>query len=170
MEETTTTGKPEGFHITDESSATWLLRKLRANQEERDAIKAATTQRLKELDSDDSSLLGRFGAELENWARGEKEKRRRQTITLPLAGCSVAFRVSPARLDLDENALEIAATLGMMKPASPDLVAFRKHAQEQLEQTGEVIPGAVLRPAEEKFRVVLPKAKAESAGEGDGDA
>lgn len=163
MEETTTE-KPEGFHITDEASATWLLRKLRANQEERDAIKAATAQRLRELDSDDTSLMGRFGAELENWARGEAEKRRRKSITLPLAGCGVAFRVSPARLDLDENALEIAATLGMMKPASPDLVAFRKHAQVQLEKFGEVVPGAVLRPAEEKFRVVLPKAK-ESAGE-----
>lgn len=125
----------------------------------------ATAQQLRELDSDDNSLMGRFGGELENRARGEAETRRRKTITLPLAGCSVAFHIPPARLDMDDSALEIAATLGFMKAPTPNLVAFRKHAQEQLEQTGEVIPGAVLRPAEEKFRVVLPKAK-ESAPEG----
>ena len=108
--------------------------------------------------------MAHFGAELENWARGEAEVRRRKTITLPLAGCSVAFRTSPARLELSEDALEIAATLGMMKEPAPDLVAFRKHAQTLLETTGEVIPGVVLKEAEERFKVVLPKAK-ESAQE-----
>ncbi|WP_395089274.1 hypothetical protein [Armatimonas sp.] len=144
METETTETAPEatseGFHITDESAAVWLLRKLRANQEEAGAIKSATAKRLHELESDYNGLMGRFGAELENWARGEAETRRRKTITLPLAGCSVAFRISPARLELDESALEIAATLGMMKEPAPDLVAFRKHAQEQLEQTGEGFP------------------------------
>ena len=127
--ETTTTEKPgegtnlqpEGFHITNESAAVWLLRKLRANQEEAGAIKSATAKRLHELESDYNGLMAHFGAELENWARGEAEARRRKTITLPLAGCSVAFRTSPARLELSEDALEIAATLGMMKEPAPDL-------------------------------------------------
>ena len=154
-----TTEKPEGFHITDESSAVWLLRKLRGLEEEQDAIKAATAQRIEELTADKNRLIGRFGAELEAWARQEAEARRRKTITVPLAGCSVAFRANPSRLETTEEAGEIAITLGFTKAPAPDLTAYRKHAQAHLEATGELLPGLVMTEARESFGIRFPKSK-----------
>ncbi len=154
-----TTDKPEGFHIDSESSAAWLLRKLRQISEERDAVREATDQRLRELDADYSRLLGRFGGELEAWARQEAETRHRKTITVPLAGCSVAFRTNAARLLDTEEAGEIAITLGFTKAPTPDLIAYRKHAQAHLEATGELLPGVVLTEARESFSIRLPKSK-----------
>ena len=85
MNETTPTPKDEAlsFCIDSEKSATWLLSKLRRISEEKDAIKAATAQRLSELEADESRLTHLYGEQLKTWAEGESEKRRRQTITLP---------------------------------------------------------------------------------------
>lgn len=154
MEETI---EKQDFHIDSESSAAWLLRKLRTLAEEKAAVQAATAQRIAELVADENRLMGRFGAELEAWARQQAEERHRKTITVPLAGCAVAFRTVPARLELTEEAVEIAATLGMMKPATPDTVAYRKHAEQVLKDTGEILPGVSLREAEERFSIRLPK-------------
>ena len=154
-----TTEKPERFTIDSEKAASWLLSKLRAIEDEKAAIEDATRQRLDELTADYNHLMNRFSGELENWARGEAETRRRKTITLPLAGSSVAFRTVPARVELTDTASEIATTLGFMKAPTPDLSAFRKHAEAQLKETGELIPGATMREAEERFYIKTPKAK-----------
>ncbi len=152
------TTQPERFTIDNEKAASWLLSKLRAIEDEKSAIEEATRQRLGELTADYNRLMNRFGGELENWARGESETRRRKTITLPLAGASVAFRTVPARVELAETASDIATTLGFMKAPTPDLSAFRKHAETQLKETGELIPGATLREAEERFYIKTTKA------------
>jgi hypothetical protein len=157
-----TQAKPE-FHIDSEKAASWLLSKLRAIEDEKAAIEDATRQRLDELTADYNRLMNRFGSELENWARGERETRRRKTITLPLAGASLAFRTVPARVDLADTAAEIATTLGFIKAPTPDLSAFRKHAEAQLKETGELIPGATLREAEERFYIKTPRSKKEEA-------
>lgn len=146
------------FTIDSEKAASWLLSKLRAIEDEKAAIEDATRQRLDELTADYNRLMNRFGGELENWARGEAEARRRKTITLPLAGSSVAFRVVAARVELTDTAAEIATTLGFMKAPAPDLSAFRKHAEAQLKETGELIEGATIREAEERFYIKTPKA------------
>lgn len=63
MENTTPTPKDEAisFSVCDEKSATWFLRKLRIISEEKDAIKAATAQRLAELEADEARLTHLYG-------------------------------------------------------------------------------------------------------------
>ena len=158
MENTTPTGDKAEFHIDSEQSASWLLRKLRGIEEEKLAVRAATDQRIAELEADRERLMGRFGSELEAWARSESEKRRRKTITIPLAGCAVAFRTVPACVVVEPTTgAEIATMLGFVKAPAPDLAAFRKHAQEHLESTGELLPGVMVREAEKRFSIRLPK-------------
>ena len=67
------------FTITDERGAVWYLRKLRAIEEEQDAVRSATEQRLAELDSDRRRLEYTFGQQLEQWAREEAQRRRRRS-------------------------------------------------------------------------------------------
>ena len=169
MKETqeTPTGAPERFQITDEASAAWYLRKLGAIDGEIEAIRAATLQRVEELQSDRARLEGRFGAELEAWARQESEKRRRRTVTVPLAGMAVSFRTVAPRLELEPmKAAEVAFTLGFVTPPGvpvADLRAFQAHAQSHFDATGELLPG--VRRTEERESVKVGPIRAARRGE-----
>lgn len=152
------------FRIDSESAAVWYCRKRKAIEDERAAIKAATAQRLEELAADERSLIARFEEQLKSWAMGEAEKRRRQTITLPLAGVALCFR-TPKKGKLvptnDGLALrrDIAQTLGFMTPErviapEPDLDAYAAYAEEQHEQDPEVIlPGFEWKDPEPSFKI-----------------
>lgn len=152
------------FAITDERSATWYLRRLRAIEEERAAVEAATAQRLAELDTDRRRLEALFGGQLETWAREESQRRRRKTITLPLAGCAVALRTVPARVEIGDRATaeEVARSLGYVR-TSPDLAGYRAAAVEALETRGEILPGC--RLTEETERVTVRRIDATTAEE-----
>ena len=148
-----TTERPR-FEITDERSAVWYLRKLRAIEDERAAVEAATAQRLAELDTDRRRLEGLFGQQLEAWARTEIERRRRKTITLPLAGCAVALRTIPARVEVDDRttAEDVARSLGYVR-TSADLSAYRDAATKALADRGELLPGCRLTQVSERVTV-----------------
>lgn len=148
------TEKPEAFTVTDESSASWVLQKLAANRSEKDRVQAMAAKRVAELDADYNSLMGRFGADLQAWAKEEAFRRRRKSVTL-LDGV-LAFRAVPARIVLNEAAPEIALTLGFVKPPSeptPDTSAFRKHAEKHFAETGEILPGVERTEESESFSI-----------------
>lgn len=163
---TETTEKPERFVITDEKGAVWLLREFRKIGEERDAIKAATAQRVAELDADEKQLTHLYEDQLRAWAEGESEKRRRQTITLPLAGMQVAFRKTAATLFVADplKAAEEATARGLVK-TTPDISGYRAAAETWMEQTGDLLPGFDRSPAGQSFSWRPIK-----AGKGAGDA
>lgn len=150
------------FHVTDESSACWVLRRLAAIEAEKALVAGQAKRRVEELEADRNRLMSRFGAELENWAREEAERRRRRTVTT-LFG-TLAFRTVPARLEITDpqSAADVAITLGLVRPAAPDLMAYRKRAEEALATTGELLPGVGMSEAREAFAVRLPRV----AGEG----
>jgi hypothetical protein len=145
-------GGKERFTITSEKDAVWLLTKLRKIAEDRDAIKAATTQRVAELDADENQLKHLYEEQLKAWAAGESEKRRRQTITVPLAGMQVAFRKTAAALFVADpvKAAEEAMARGLVK-TTPDLSSYRAEAEAWLEQTGDILPGFDRKPEGQSF-------------------
>ena len=154
MENTTPTPKDEAisFLITDEKSATWFLRKMRQLSEEKDAIKAATAQRISELEADEARLTHLYGEQLKTWAQSESTARRRATITLPLAGMCVGFRKTPARIEVTDQSAAIAeATARGFVKSSPDMSAYRVAAQKELETTGELLPGVEVKPEGTSF-------------------
>ena len=157
------------FAITDERSAVWYLRKLRSIEEERTAVEAATAQRLAELDTDRRRLEALFGVQLEAWAREESQRRRRKTITLPLAGCAVALRTVPAKVEIGDRATaeEVARSLGYVRTA-PDLAGYRAAAVEALADRGELLPGC--RLTEETERLSVRRIDDRGAAPHDGDA
>lgn len=57
------------FRITDDASADWVVQKLVALRHERADVKAQFEEIMRRIDSDEVSLLGRFGAELERYTR-----------------------------------------------------------------------------------------------------
>jgi hypothetical protein len=153
---------PEAFIIDSEDKATWYARKLKAIHDEREAIKAATAARIAELDADERSLRARFDSQLESWAMGETERRRRKTITLPLAGVALKFRAVAGKITESKDAgqvrAEIAVTLGFMtEPTAPapDVKRYAAHARQQFEEHGEILPGFEFTEARNAFTVDL---------------
>jgi hypothetical protein len=160
MKETPTDpAEKKPFEITDESGATWYARKLKQLHDERESIRAATATRIAELDADERSLRARFDTQLESWALGETE-RRRKTITLPLAGVSLRFRAVAGKLtetkDAGQVRAEVAQTLGFMTEPSlpaPDVKRYAAHARAHFEETGEVLPGFEFTDPRQSFAI-----------------
>lgn len=157
----------ERFEIHDEKTATWYLRKLRTIEEEKAAVEAATAQRMAELDNDRRRLEALFGDQLTAWAREEAQRRRRKTVTVPLAGMSIAFRTAPARIEVEDRATaeEVARSLGYVRTA-PDLAAYRDAATKALADRGELLPGCRLTEELEKVSIrKITEGKEETRGE-----
>ena len=149
------------FEVTDTQSAAWVLRKIAARQAEIDLVKAQAQEMIKGLQSGLDSFRGRFEPQLEAWARQEIEKTGGRTKTVKTLGGSLSFRTVPAGLEITDtgSAAEVAITLGLVKPAPVDLVAYRKAAQESLERTGELLPGVEIRPERESFSIRFASGK-----------
>lgn len=160
---TTPTTEAPSFCIDSREKADWLLKKLAAIEAEEKLIAEQAQTMLEQLRSDRESLLGRFGAELESWAKGETLTGRRKSITL-FHG-TVGFRTVPARLVIEsqEDALQTARILAPETitevPAQEklDTKALTEKARAALEKTGEVWPGLKLTETEERFTIKTGK-------------
>jgi hypothetical protein len=101
---------------------------------------------------------------------GESERRRRKTVTLPLAGVALKFRAVAGRLieakDGGTVRAEIAATLGFMtEPTAPapDVKRYAAHARQQFDATGEILPGFEFTEPKNAFTVDLNPSKGKEA-------
>ena len=161
----TPTPKGADFRIDSESAATWYVGKLRRIEQERAAIKAATTERLRQLDASEARLKGRFDADLKLWAQEQVKERRRKSITLPLAGATVSLREVPESVTYSEDPqakaalAEIAISSGFVKTTA-DLTAYKKHGAEWLKETGELLPGLTIRERSEALSIKFGEEKA----------
>ncbi len=151
----TTAARPE-FHIVDESSANWFLRKLAGIESEKARVRAQAAQIVAELDADAQRLRNLYEAEAREWAREELEKKGNRRKSLTLLQGTLAFRSVPAGLRVDDAAaaLNHAATIGAVKV---DEAAYREAAIEAQKTTGELLPGVVVVPERESFAIRFGK-------------
>jgi phage host-nuclease inhibitor protein Gam len=147
------------FTIDSEEKANWLLNKLAAIEEEAARVKSQARKRAEELEADRNRLMGRFGAELEAFARTLAQERRRKSVTL-LAG-TLAFRTVPARWTItdEDAALQAAGNLDVCVTTRVTKVTLDKAALfDYLDATGDLLPGIERTEAGESFCVRFPKA------------
>jgi len=170
----------EEFHIDTEEKANWLLRKIATIDAEKARVKAQADTIVKQLEGDRERLMGRFGAELEEWTRGELERRggKRKSIVLLQGTC--AFRAVPPRLVVssEEEALAFAkAEPGLAQfvvqkdvwapsvsalfgdPTDNGKTVYLNTAHVHLERTGELLPGIERTEARESFSIKFPGGK-----------
>ncbi len=74
----TQTTEDTAFHITDESSANWYLRKLANIEVEKQRITAQTEKMIKELETDAAGLKFLYESELQEYVRRELAQRQRR--------------------------------------------------------------------------------------------
>jgi len=94
----------EGFHVTDEKSANWVVRKILDARAYRNRIEAWAAAEIERADREEKFFSHRYGSELEAWARKQIGDHKRRVIALP-AG-RIGFRKASLKLNVtDEDRL-----------------------------------------------------------------
>jgi hypothetical protein len=96
----------DAFHIRDEGSANWVLRKIVECRAYRERVARWAQEETLRAERQEAFLMHRFGNELEAWAREQiyKQHGRRRSIALP-AGVLGLRREPTKLLVVDERAL-----------------------------------------------------------------
>ena len=154
IEETEQATERQEFHITDEASANWLLRKLANLEAEKQRVKAQAVEILASLDADAARLRFLYESELEHFTRERLTEGGGRTKTLRLLQGTVAFRTVPASLRVVDTdaALPHAHALGCTR-TEVDAGAYRQAAQKTLADSGELLPGVEIVPERESFSI-----------------
>lgn len=144
----------DDFHVVDARTASWVARKINEARAHQKRVKAWAERELKRAERREQFFLGRFGAELEAWARSELAKSRRKSKTIDLPGGKLCFRtLRPTLVVKDEKALLVwaKATLptAIKTVESVAKVALNRH----LATTGECADGVELTGGGERFTV-----------------
>jgi hypothetical protein len=156
------------FHVTDEKTANWLLRKLANLEAERLRIEEQAKKMLAALKADQDELMLRYGPELEAWARQELLDGGNRKKTVHTWQATLSFRTVAAHLKLTdpeqalqyalENAPNLVQTIRKL-----DTTSYRAEAARRLDMQGEILPGIERIPETESFTIRF--GKKEDAGE-----
>ena len=148
------------FHITTEEAANWYLRKQANIEAEKQRVKAQAEAIVKRLESDAESLRHLYEAELQEYVRQKLSEsgNRRKSVHFLQGTC--AYRTVPARLKMDEDyegeyPAEFYETTPVFQRA-----AYLCHAEERLQQCGELLPGVEVEPERETFSIRFGKQEA----------
>lgn len=143
-----------GFTVTDEESANWVVRKITEARAYQEKVREWAKKEQDRAAADAEWFLGRFGAQLAEFTEKHLSGKKK-SLSLP-AGV-VGFRKAPAQVQVvDEPAL-----LEWAKAEAPEIVvvvpATERVSKSEInlwvKSTGEVPPGAIVVPEEERFYV-----------------
>jgi hypothetical protein len=146
------------FHIDSERAADWLIGKYAAIDAEIALLRSQADAAVRRLQSDREGLEHLYQSEFEAFARAAiaADKRGRKSIILPHGTC--ALRTVPASV----RVTDATSALIWCRENRPDLVKVREEAdtreylriaQEEMQQSGEVLPGVEVVPERESFTV-----------------
>lgn len=143
---------PEAFAVHDAASANWLVRKIAEARGYAKRVKAWAADEVRRAEREEAFFLGRYGHQLEAWARRQIAAGRRKSVKLP--GGTVGLRVEPPKLDVtDEKKL-----IGWCQRSLPAALRVETHVlkslvKDHVEQTGECPEGARVSGGGQRFYV-----------------
>jgi hypothetical protein len=145
-------GVDDTFHVRDENTANWVVRKVAECRAYRERVASWARAETLRADRQELFLMHRFGAELETWTRTQigKQRGRQRSVALP-AGV-LGFRREPSKLlILDEDALVgwCRAHLPAAIKVTQSLLKNEIHAH--IKESGEIPDGVEMGGGKEKF-------------------
>ena len=167
------TTAPEQFTIDTREKADWFLKNLLSYDAEEAKLKAEAATILAQLDvmitrnkADKDCFQGRFHQQFERFVAEQIAADRKGRKSVIFFHGTASYRTVPAQIVLESPQDAMTTARAVLPSAittetheSFDKDAFIAYAKAQLEKTGELIPGASLREAEERFYIKTPKAK-----------
>jgi hypothetical protein len=148
------------FHITDDTGANWLLRRLANIEAEKQRITAQAAEMVKQLDADAARLKGLYEGELLEYCRRKMAQGGNRRRSVAFLQGSVCFRTVAPSIKV----ADVAAALAHAQTTAPDLVrsvvtldaaGYRDRAAKHLQATGELLPGCDTTPAHETHRLTF---------------
>ncbi len=142
------------FHVRDEGSANWVLRKIAECRAYRDRVARWAQAETLRAERQEAFLMHRFGSELEAWAREQinKQHGRRRSIALP-AGVLGLRREPTKLLVLDERALADWCRTHLPAAIKVTEAVLKTEVLAHVRGTGECPAGAELGGGEERFYI-----------------
>lgn len=155
------------FHVTDESSANWVLGKLLDCDEEEARIKAWYKSAMQEVERKREFFENRFGGELEAYAAQALAESKSKSLKLPNG--SIGFRSSkPGLVIVDEARVDLWASIHAPHILNVVTTLSKSRLKEYYEATGEIPDGADLGETALKFYISKPRGmKGTSEGGGE---
>lgn len=145
---------PEGFHVHNESTANWVVRKIVEARQYRERVEAWAAAETRRAEAQERFFMERYGGQLEAWCRQrlEAEGHRRRSTSLP-AG-TIGFRSTKAGLDVTDEPKLLAWCRRWLPSAVRRTETVLKGAVgDHVEATGELPDGMEVRDAADKFFV-----------------
>ncbi|HSI34764.1 MAG: host-nuclease inhibitor Gam family protein [Phycisphaerae bacterium] len=143
---------PHEFHVTDDASANWVVRRIVEARAYLARIKDWAERETRRVQREEEFFFRRFGEELEAWARSQL-RGRRKCVALP-AG-RIGFRRAAAKLTVTNP----EAVLRWARKHCPEAVIVierlsKSALNKRFKQDGEVPDaGAHVEPEREAFYV-----------------
>jgi len=146
------------FHVVDEKTANWVLRKLANLEAERVRIEEQSKKMISSVRTDYDEIIRRYGDELEAWARQELLDHGNRKKTVHTFHATLAFRTVAAHLKLAEpdEALKYVrehAREHLQVIEKLNATTYREEAARRMQQHGEILPGIERVPEQESFAI-----------------
>ena len=142
------------FHVHDEPTANWVVRKVVEARQYAERVKEWAEQECRRAQRDEERLMFMFGRELELWTKDRLSATngRRKSLNLP-AG-SVGFR----HINMGLVVIDDAAVIEWARSNQPKAIQTKEYLSktainEHFAASGEVPPGVQVEPEREKFYV-----------------
>jgi hypothetical protein len=144
----------ERFHVRDEASATWVVRKINEERAHRRRVMQWHEAELRRSERREAFLLHRFGAELTDWTRQQLAKQFGKLRSIHLPSGIVGFRVEPTRIVIADQPTLIAWCRAELPSAIKTVEHLLKSEINALvKASGEIPPGAELAGGGERFYI-----------------
>jgi len=143
----------ERFHIVDAGSANFLVRKIMEARKYAERVEVWAATEIRRGERQEAFFLGRWGLELEAFARRKiAQQFRGKSFSLP-AG-TIGFRIEPQRIDFQDEPRVMAWCRANLPSAIKRTETLLKSAlSEHLKTSGEIPPGVEISGGNEKFFV-----------------
>lgn len=142
------------FHVRDEKTASWLIRKICEERTHRQRVLDWYETETRRSNQREQFLLQRFGGELSEWTRQElgRQLGRRRSIHLP-AGI-VGFRTEPMKIVItDETTLAEWCRQHLPGALKITESILKSEVGDHITSTGECPHGAELQGGRDKFYI-----------------
>jgi hypothetical protein len=154
MEQITSNEVDESFHVRDEPSANWVVRKIIEERAYRQRVQQWFDAETRRSQGREQFLMLRFGSELEQWTKQQLQKRSGKGRSIHLPAGTLGFRTTPAKLVVADEP-KLVAWCRRHLPSAVKVVerVLKSEVHDHLKTTGEVPEGAEISGGEDRFFV-----------------
>lgn len=145
------------FHVVDDESANWVVRKITESRRYGDRVRTWAAAEIRRAEREEAFLMRRFGSELEDWCSAQIAQRGNRQRSLKLPAGRVGFRRSRMAVEITD----LATAVDWCRQHLPTAIIVTERLSKTLvstfvHSTGELPDGVSIRPPRDEMYVLQP--------------